>query len=185
MKVSLRFAIAVAVLTLLVSAGIAATPAPPTTPLPRSHTGPPPPPPARKIPGLNAEDPHPRGCVDCHVDMKEFNMDVRISTLLAKWSAGVEPKLLAATKAAADDPAKITGKHPAAAGSLKSIPGGCLSCHSKNSKTAPPFARLMHKIHLTGGDANLYMGYYQGDCTHCHKIDQKTGAWSVPSAPEP
>ena len=174
-----RTVVATACLALLVGIALAAQP-PATAP-----GGPPPPPPPRQIPGLNAADPHPHGCVDCHVNMKDFNMDVRLSTLLGKWSAGVEPKLLEAAKAAAIDPAKITGKHPAAAGALKSIPNGCMPCHGKTSKTGPPFARLIHKIHLVGGDSNLYMGYYQGDCTHCHKIDTKTGAWSMPSAPEP
>jgi len=147
--------------------------------------GPPPPPPVRAIPGLTAEDPHPNACVDCHVLMKEFDMDVRISTLMGQWTKGVEPKLLAVAKAAAPDPAKITGKHPAATGALKNIPGGCIVCHGKTSKSAPPFARLMHMIHLVGGEKNLYMGYYQGDCTHCHKLDLTTGSWSLPSAPEP
>ena len=151
----------------------------------KGQGGPPPPPPVRAIPGLTAEDPHPRACVDCHVVMKDFNMDVRISTLMDKWTQGVEPKLLAAAKAAAPDSAKIKGKHPGAKAALKNIPGGCLACHGKSSKTAPPFARLMHAIHLVGGDQNLFMGYYQGDCTHCHKLDAQTGNWSVPSAAEP
>lgn len=146
--------------------------------------GPPPPPPPRAIPGITAEDPHPNGCVDCHVNMKELDMDVRISTLMAQWQAGVEPKLLAAAKAAAPDPEKITGKHPKASTSGE-IPKSCLICHGAASKTAPPFARLMHVVHLTGGEENLYMGYYQGDCTHCHKLDAKTGAWAIPSAKEP
>jgi hypothetical protein len=147
--------------------------------------GPPPPPPVRAIPGLTADDPHPHACVDCHVVMKDYNMDVRLSTLMGQWTQGVEPKLLAAAKAAAQDSTKITGKHPVAKTALKNIPGGCLACHSKASKTAPPFARLMHRIHLVGGDQNLYMGYYQGDCTHCHKLDTNTGSWSVPSGAEP
>lgn len=148
--------------------------------------GPPPPPPARAIPGLTADDPHPRGCVDCHRDMKEFNMDTRLSTLMGKWREGVvEPRLLTAAKAAAADSTKITGKHPPAAGTLKNIPSACLVCHGKSSKTAPPFARMLHLIHLTGGDANPYMGYFQGDCTHCHKLNQSTGGWSMPSGAEP
>jgi len=73
--------------------------------------GPPPPPPVRAIPGLTAEDPHPHACVDCHVVMKDFDMDVRISTLMGKWTEGVEPKLLSAAKAASTSPGKISGKH--------------------------------------------------------------------------
>lgn len=36
----------------------------------------------RPIPGITAEDPFPRGCVDCHVNMPDRNMDVRLSTLM-------------------------------------------------------------------------------------------------------
>lgn len=150
-----------------------------------TQEGPPPPPPLREIPGLTAEDPHPNGCVDCHVVLTQPPMDVRISTLLAQWNEKVEPKLLAAAKAAAADPEKITGRHPKAAGALKNIPGGCLMCHGKDSKNAPPFARMIHLIHLTGGSENPYMTYYQGDCTHCHKLDTRTGTWRIPSGPEP
>jgi hypothetical protein len=149
--------------------------------------GPPPPPPMRAIPGLTAEDPHPHACVDCHIVMKEpKEMDTRISTLMAQWNEGqVEPALLEKAKAAAADPAKITGKHPKVTGALKDIPKGCLMCHGKDSKTAPPFARMIHLVHLTGAEQNPYLSYFQGDCTHCHKLDQKTGAWSMPSASEP
>lgn len=149
-----------------------------------SKTGPPPPPPARQVPGLNAADAYPKGCVDCHINMKEWNKDVRLSTLMAKWNDEVDPKLLEHARAAAADPAKITGKHPQATASLKNIPGACLACHKKDSKTGPPFARLVHAIHLTGGEQNPFMTYFQGECTHCHKLDAKTGQWSIPSAPE-
>jgi hypothetical protein len=147
--------------------------------------GPPPPPPARAIPGLNAPDPHPNACVDCHINMKEYNLDVRISTLMEKLTQGADPRLLAAAKAAAVDSTKITGRHPKTSAAQGEIPATCLICHGKSSKLAPPFAQMLHLIHLTGGDANLYMGYYQGDCTHCHKLDQQTGKWKIPSANEP
>ena len=44
------------------------------------------------------------------------------------------------------------------------------------SKMAPPFASLMHAIHLGGGE--------QSPCTHGHKLDSKTGSWSTPTAAE-
>lgn len=146
---------------------------------------PPPPPPLREVPGLTAPDPHPNGCVDCHTNMKQYNMDVRISTLMGQWTQGVEPKLLAAAKAAAADSNKITGKHPKLSDPGKDVPHRCLMCHGKSSTMAPPFARLLHLVHLVGGESNLYVSYYQADCTHCHKLNQTTGAWSIPSATEP
>lgn len=179
MRSTLRFLVAVLIGSLFVSAAVVAQPDPP-------EGGPPAPPPPRAIPGLTADDPNPNGCVDCHIVMKEpEEMDVRISTLMAQWNEQVEPKLLAAAKAAAADPAKITGKHPKATGSLKNIPGGCLVCHGKESKSAPPFAKMLHIIHLTGGAENPYMTFFQGDCTHCHKLDPATGAWHIPSGAEP
>jgi len=178
MRVLLRFLFALVISSMFATAVVVAqTDAP--------QGGPPPPPPMRAIPGLTADDPHPKACVDCHVVMKDVNKDERISTLMAKWNEQVEPKLLRAARAAAPDSTKITGKHPKAAASLKNIPGGCLMCHGKDSKTAPPFSKMLHTIHLTGGAENHFITYYQGDCTHCHKLDKTNGKWSVPSAPEP
>lgn len=144
--------------------------------------GPPPPPPVRKIPGLTAPDTHPNACVDCHKDYPEMNMDVRLSTLLAKWAEKVEPRMLARAQTAAGE-FKLTGKHPKSTAALAGVPQKCLTCHGKASKKAPPFARLMHALHLVGGKDNHFMTYYQGDCTYCHKLDQKTGEWKVPSGP--
>jgi hypothetical protein len=42
----------------------------------------------------------------------------------------------------------------------------------------------MHLVHLTGGTDNVFVSTFKGDCTHCHKLDAKTGAWSLPSSPE-
>ncbi len=141
-------------------------------------------PPARKIPGINAEDRFPRGCVDCHVNMPEQQMDVRLSTLLAKSADRVRPELLARVSAAAPAEVRLKGKHPVVAAALQDIPSGCLSCHGKGSKTAPPFAEMMHLIHLVGGEGNHFMTLFQGECTHCHKFDAMTGTWRVPSGPE-
>ncbi len=149
---------------------------------PLAAAGPPgPPPPARAIPGINAEDPFPRGCVDCHVRLPE--KDVRLSTRMAKWTEAVEPVLLEKAKAAAPGLA-LAGKHPAVPESLGDVPAACLQCHGKDSTTAPPFARMLHAIHLGGGESSHYLTLFQGECTHCHKLDLKTGVWSLPSGAE-
>lgn len=150
-----------------------------------SHAGEPAPPPARKIPGVNAPDAFPNACVDCHVRVPERNLDVRLSTLLSGWTKEVPPALLAKAKAAAPSGAILKGKHPVVKSALQNIPQGCVTCHGSASKKAPPFARLMHLVHLTGGDANHFMTQFQGECTNCHKLDLATGAWAVPSRPEP
>jgi len=146
---------------------------------------PPAPPPARAIPGLTAPDPFPNGCIDCHANMPDQNLDTRFSTLLEAWTKDVEPALLAKAQAAAPDGVTLKGKHPAAKSSLKNIPGGCMKCHGADSKKAPPFVRLMHRIHMVGGDENHFMTIFQGECTACHKLNAETGAWTIPSAPEP
>ena len=149
-----------------------------------STGGPPPMPPARKIPGITAEDPFPKACVSCHVNLPERKMDVRISTLLKAWTEKVEPALLAKAQAAAPTGVTLVGKHPAASSALKDIPAGCIKCHGSASKKAPPFTHMMHTIHLTG-EGNHFLAEFQGECTHCHKLDAKTGTWSIPSGSEP
>ena len=43
---------------------------------------------------------------------------------------------------------------------------------------------MIHEIHLTGGDTNHFLTMFQGECTLCHKLDAKSGAWAIPSGPE-
>lgn len=140
-------------------------------------------PPARVVPGLTSEDKFPNGCVDCHINMPEINQDERISTLLSKWTGNVEKKLLEKAQSAAPD-IKLKGEHPPATESLGNIPSACVNCHSRTPNTAPPFAALLHLIHLTGGDENHFMTIFQGECTHCHKMNAATGRWVIPSRPE-
>lgn len=142
------------------------------------------PPPARSIPGINAKDPFPQGCVDCHLNYVDMKMDTRFVTLLGRWAVEVEAELLAKAQSSAPDGVTLTGKHPPATDALKDVPAGCLTCHGKNSKKAPPFSRLIHSVHLVGGEQNNFMTLFQGECTFCHKMDTTTGAWSVRSAPE-
>jgi len=143
-----------------------------------------PPPPVRKIPGITAEDPHPRACVDCHVNYADMKLDTRFSTLMKGWNEKVEPKLLAKAQASAPQGLALKGRHPQAAGVLADIPAKCLVCHGRTSKMAPPFAGMIHRIHLTGGEENHFLTVFQGECTHCHKLDLVTGRWSIPSGPE-
>lgn len=135
-----------------------------------------------QIPGITAKDTFPRACVDCHV--KTAGGDMRLSVLLAAWRQSVDADLLAKAKAAGPPTATLRGKHPAAAESLTNIPDGCSAkCHKADSKLAPPMSQMMHVIHLTGGAENPFLTKFQGQCTHCHKLDAK-GDWTVPSGPE-
>ena len=135
--------------------------------------------------GSAAVDPSPNGCVSCHVLDKSKGVDERLSVMLQEWTAGkIEPGLLAKSKASAPAGLTLKGKHPAAEDSLEDIPGACLDCHDTGSKKAPPFARLLHLVHLAGGVNNTYVTTYKSDCMHCHKLSTQTGEWSMPSGPE-
>jgi len=115
----------------------------------RQTPQPPPLPPARLVPGINAKDPFPGGCVDCHVIQPQLNVDGRLSTHMAQLATEVGPDLLAKAQAASPAGLKLRGKHPAIpAAVLKNIPKGCMPCHANTSRTAPPFASLLHGIHL-------------------------------------
>jgi hypothetical protein len=142
------------------------------------------PPPARKIPGITIEDPYPHGCVDCHINYVDMKLDTRFSTLMKLWSEKAEPILVAKAQASAPNDLMLKGKHPNAVTALKDIPAECINCHDKESATAPPFANMIHNIHLIGGEKNHYLTMFQGECTYCHKLDLTTGRWTIPSAPE-
>jgi cytochrome c553 len=135
------------------------------------------------IPGITAEDEFPAACSSCHVVLPD-GMDVRLSTLMRQWEVEVDTSLLAKAQAAAPAGLALVGRHPDAEASLQSIPLGCLTCHGRDATLAPPFARLMHRVHLVGGEANLYLTLFRGECTYCHKLDPESGAWSIPTGPE-
>jgi hypothetical protein len=140
--------------------------------------------PIRNIPGITADDMFPSGCVSCHLNFPDRNMDTRISTLMVKLAQKVGPELLAHAQAAAPKDVKLTGKHPAAEESLADIPKLCIECHNSRSQTAPSFAQMIHLVHLTGGQNNHYMTLFQGECTNCHKLNLNTGEWVLPSGSE-
>lgn len=143
-------------------------------------------PPARAIPGITTEDLYPQGCVDCHINYEEMNRDTRLSTIIAEWATSVPPDLLEAAQAIAGPGIKLQGVHPRlrAVGVLGGIPAVCMGCHEHEAKTAPRLVPLLHKIHLAGGDEAVFLRLFQGECTHCHKLDAATGQWRVPSGPE-
>lgn len=130
-----------------------------------------------------AADAFPDACVSCHVVDKATGQDHRLSTALKAWTAGkVDAELLAQTKASMPAGIAAKGKHPAAEDSLEDVPAACLDCHAPDSKKAPAFSRLMHLVHLTGA-ANQFTTKFKNDCTTCHKLEAKTGEWSLPSGP--
>jgi cytochrome c553 len=112
---------------------------------------------ARAIPGITAKDAFPAACVGCHI--KTPAVDARLSVMLTKTKK----------------------KHPKVA--MTNVPASCAKCHSATSKVIPPLAKMVHRIHL-GNDQGEFLAKFQGECTHCHKLDRKTGAWSIPNGAE-
>lgn len=141
-------------------------------------------PPARNIPGITSTDAFPNGCVSCHVNMPHKGIDVRLSTSMKRWVDQVDPELMEKVRGSASQGMQLRGKHPPALKALENIPTACMSCHTATSKVAPSFSRMLHAIHLTGGNDNHFMTLFQGECTHCHKLNSQTGGWSMPSGPE-
>lgn len=133
------------------------------------------------IPGLTTPDKTPHACVDCHVNHPESNMDFRLPSILAQWKNGADPKVFEKAKAAAPEGKTLAGKHPDVSAQIQVIPNDCLACHMRDSQMAPPFAKLLHAIHLVGGKDNHFLAVVKGTCTNCHKLDAKTGAWHMGS----
>ena len=72
-------------------------------------------------------------------------------------------------RAASVDPSKIKGKHPAIANVKANVPPTCLTgCHKPGSR----------------GNSNRFLTANQGERTHCHKLNQKTGTWKAASSAE-
>lgn len=143
----------------------------------------------RMIPGINAPDQFPKGCVSCHKIYPEMNMDARLSTIITSWADVVDPKILAKLQSVAPEGVTFKGKHPFKVTSETSIPEACNKCHGK-MKNAPPLFQLLHVIHLskssisTDDANNHFLTMFQGECTHCHKFDSQKGTWSIVNGKE-
>ncbi|UCG96655.1 MAG: hypothetical protein JSW31_13730 [Burkholderiales bacterium] len=142
-------------------------------------------PPPRPIPGLTAPDQFPRGCVDCHVVIPDRKMDVRLSTLMRQWQDKVEPALLERVRPFTPGEIALKGKHPKFEVAGAEVPKACLTCHARTSKAAPPLGRMLHGLHLVGGEKNHFLTQFQGECTHCHRLETATGNWVLKSGAEP
>jgi len=152
---------------------------------PRAQPGGPPElPPARAIPGLTAEDQYPRACVDCHIDYADMQLDTRLSALMARWAEGVDSGVLEIAQDVAGPGVKLMGVHPRVDEALDDIPAACFSCHQRDAKGVVPLVPLLHRVHIGGGSEAVFLRVFQGECTHCHKLDRLSGQWRVPSASE-
>ncbi|PIQ23311.1 hypothetical protein COW36_08185 [bacterium (Candidatus Blackallbacteria) CG17_big_fil_post_rev_8_21_14_2_50_48_46] len=143
--------------------------------------------PLPQIPGITAPDQKPSACVDCHKNYPEMKFDARLTVVLKGWQKAADEKILAKAQGTMPAGIKLEGKHPDVSHLIKTIPNDCLMCHSTQTSTpqrVPEFRKMIHAIHLVGGKDNHFISNYGGTCTHCHKLDPKTGAWSIGSGQE-
>lgn len=131
------------------------------------------------IPGITTTDRTPHACVDCHANHPEMKMDFRLTTVLASWDTAAPPEIVKKAQAVAPSGRKLKGRHPDVGNLVTVVPDDCLMCHVRDSKIAPPFTKLLHAIHLTGGEKNHFLTKANGTCTSCHKLDVKTGTWGL------
>ena len=111
--------------------------------------------PSLTIPGVNAKDDLPKGCLDCHV--KSGNSD---STILAGMK-----RLIAASE------------HPKASDAMIDELKDCYTCH-KAGAAAGTVGAVVHKSHFTGAN-NAFVKAYSGNCTWCHSVDLTKGTVGV------
>jgi len=114
-----------------------------------------------------------------------MNLDVRISTLMAGWTNEVNSALLKRIRTLMPEGSKLKRQHPTlSAADLQDIPGACVKCHAESTTQTASLGPMMHVIHLGGVRDGHFLSIFQGDCTHCHKLDMSTGKWRMPSGPE-
>ncbi len=132
----------------------------------------------RSIPGITENDIFVKGCVSCHVANYEEKVDFRITTIMKEWSkTGYKQEYFNLFQQAATEGIVLKGKHEFKFNSETSIPEECNKCHGKAIKTALPLGQVIHIIHFSG-ENNHFIAKYNGECTHCHKIEKVTGTWS-------
>ncbi|GBC76418.1 hypothetical protein HRbin07_00619 [bacterium HR07] len=147
-----------------------------------------------KIPGVNAADPAPRGCVDCHTSDKADDPLAKLTVLMDAYNktgapAFVKAAAQAAIKAAGGDPAKITGKHPTGGAMFKGqeLPKACLQCHDGDGKSIPRLDAMLYLLKYADfKDGKFvtpattdFVKKFGGWCTACHTFEgwkEKDGA---------
>ena len=108
------------------------------------------------LPGINAKDDFPNGCVDCH--KKDGANDNRLNAVLAK----------------------VKG-HPDVSKMVKTVPKDCAMCHKGGTSKAPAIAQVAHEFHYSDAEKNVFVNVYGGQCLNCHSLAVETGIMKVKS----
>jgi len=110
------------------------------------------------LPGINAPDKQPKGCVDCHVEQ-----------------GGRDFRLIAVLKG-------LKGGHPDVSKIVKNVPADCLKCHFSSAK-APVLGSMVHRNHFINLVDNDFLASDFGSCLSCHTIDRQSGKIAYKNAP--
>ena len=110
------------------------------------------------LPGINAPDTQPKGCVDCHI--KTASRDFRLTVVLAS----------------------IKGGHPDVDKLVKNVPMDCLKCHYA-SQMAPVLGSMVHRNHYQNQKDNDFLINDRGSCLSCHTVDTQSGKIGIKNAP--
>ena len=109
------------------------------------------------LPGINAPDNQPKGCVDCHI--KTASRDFRLTVVLDS----------------------IKGGHPDVAKLVKNVPMDCLKCHYA-SQMAPVLGSMVHRNHYQNQKDNDFLITDKGSCLSCHTVDINSGKIAIKNA---
>ena len=108
------------------------------------------------LPGINAKDNLPNGCVDCH--KKDGANDYRLNTALKE----------------------IKG-HPDITKIVKTLPADCALCHKGGAGKAASIAQVAHEFHYKDAAKNVFVTVYGGQCLNCHALTADNGTMRVKS----
>lgn len=109
------------------------------------------------LPGSNAPEGFPNGCIDCHSSGDGY--DYTLKTTLSKY----------------DD-------HPSITRSVNKVPNDCSICHTADY--AGDLKGLIHKVHLEDTSADGFVKNYGQNCLACHTGYPKPGEPLIKSAPK-
>lgn len=109
-----------------------------------------------RLPGVNTEDKHPNGCVDCHANQGE-GRDYRLNVSIED--------------------------HPDITAVAKTLPKDCGMCHRPNV-AAGPLNKQTHALHYQNPSENVFVTVYGGHCLECHAVNSETGEMSIKQGPK-
>ena len=111
-----------------------------------------------RLPGINAPDEHPNGCVDCHAE---------------GGAEGALPMNVALEEM----------KHSDISAIVKTLPQDCSICHIPETPIGAINLQT-HSVHYQNPSENNFVQNYSGQCLSCHALNVETGVLSIKQGPK-